>query len=663
MATAYVGPGAGFGIVTSFLVFLNAIFVSFLSALIWPVTVLLKLWRRRRREHARTAKRVVILGLDGLSPDIAEKMMADGEMPVLKKLRDEGTFSRLSTTCPGISPVAWSSFQTGVNPGKHGIFDFLAPDRKRYLAKLSSVQSGTAPSEAGLGPFRRTSMKPFVKLLRKSQPFWSLLKRYGIRSAVLRVPITYPPEPLDGHLLSGMCVPDLRGTQGSYTIFTEDEPQEAVTGGIWRRLQKLDENRWSAELPGPQNVDGEYAAVTIKLDISGESAVLIIDKGKLKLKKGLLSDWFELRFRSGRSKVRGISKFCLTEDSNGKPLLYSTALHVDPYYPSVPISHPVHYSRYLAGLYGPFATLGLAEDTWALNNGAVSEETFLEQAWSIYEERKKMFFDALERTHDGLIVCVFDTSDRIQHMFWGNGSAQGSPINEMYARMDSLIGETAEKLGTKDMLIVMSDHGFTSFHTCIDFNRWLLENDYLFLEDGVETVDTSFRGVDWSRTRAWSMGLAGIMLNLRGREGKGIVEPGKEALSLLEEISGKLLKLENTNGEKVISSVYQSKSVYTGPYVSLGPDLVIGTERGYRSGWSSVTGGIGKEVLYRNERRWNGDHCHDHRLVPGTFASNVKLNTENATILDIAPTVLRALGVAAPGYMEGKSLIREGAKQ
>ena len=603
----------------------------------------------------------MILGLDGLSPDIAEKMMADGEMPVLKKLRDEGTFSRLSTTCPGISPVAWSSFQTGVNPGKHGIFDFLAPDRMRYLAKLSSVQSGTAPSRAGLGPFRRNIVKPFVKLLRKSTPFWSLLKRYGIRSTVLRVPITYPPEPLDGHLLSGMCVPDLRGTQGSYTIFTEDELHHSITGGIWRRLQKLDENRWSAELPGPQNVDGEYAAVTIELDISKESAFLTIDKRKLKLKKGILSDWFELRFLSGRSKVRGISKFCLTEDSNGKPLLYSTAVHVDPYFPSVPISHPVHYSRYLAGLYGPFATLGLAEDTWALNNGAVSEETFMEQAWSIYEERKKMFFDALDRTHDGLIVCVFDTSDRIQHMFWGNGSAKGSPINEMYARMDALIGETAKKLGTKDMLIVMSDHGFSSFHTCIDFNRWLLENDYLFLEDGVETVDTSFKGVDWSRTRAWSMGLAGIMLNLRGRCGKGIVEPGSEASSLLEEISGKLLKLENGNGERVISSVYKSETVYTGPYVSLGPDLVIGTERGYRTGWSCVTGGIGKEVIYPNDRKWNGDHCHDHRLVPGTLASNVKLNTENTNILDIAPTVLRALGVAAPGYMEGKSLIGEGA--
>jgi len=645
------------------MVFLNAIFVSLLSTLIWPVTILIRLFRRRRREYRRTAKRVVILGLDGLSPTIAEKMMNDGEMPFLRKLRDGGTFSRLGTTCPGISPVAWSSFQTGVNPGKHGIFDFLAPDRKRYLAKLSSVHTGTAPSRVGLGPVRRTVMKPFVKILRKSKPFWTLLKWYGIRSTVLRVPITYPPEPLDGHLLSGMCVPDLRGTQGSYTIFTEDKPQETITGGIWRKLQKLDENRWTAELPGPEDVDGSCSTVILELVKSGKNAVLRIDNGQLELKEGVLSGWFELLFRSGRSKVRGISKFCLTEGINGEPLLYSTALHVNPFFPSVPISHPVHYSHYLAGLYGLYATLGLAEDTWALSNGAVSCETFLDQAWSICDERKKMFFDALERISDGLVVCVFDTSDRIQHMFWGDGSSKGTPIHDMYRRMDSLIGETAERLSRKDMLIVMSDHGFTSFHTCIDFNRWLLENDYLVLEEGVKTVDTSFKGVDWSRTRAWSMGLAGIMLNLKGREDRGIVEPGSEASGILEDIKEKLLKLENARGERVISAIYQSESVYSGPYVSRGPDLVIGTKAGYRSGWSCVTGGVGKEIIYPNRRHWNGDHCHDHSLVPGLLASNVKLNTENVTILDIAPTVLRALGAAAPAYMEGRSLIQGGAEE
>ncbi|MEN8208537.1 MAG: alkaline phosphatase family protein [Candidatus Fermentibacteria bacterium] len=659
-SAAYVGPGAGFGIVTSFVVFLNAIFVSLLSALIWPVTIFIKIYRRRRREYPAAARRVIILGLDGFSPDIAEKLISEDRMPSLKKLRDEGTFQRLSTTCPGISPVAWSSFQTGVNPGRHGIFDFLAPDRMRYLAKLSSVQTGTSPARTGLGPFKRTVMKPFLKHLRRSKPFWSLLKRYGIRSTVLRVPITYPPEPLDGHLLSGMCVPDLRGTQGSYTVFSEDEPQGAITGGLQRRLQKLDDNRWIAELPGPDNSDGERVSVKIELDISGETALLITDKRKMKVEKGVLSDWLELSFRVDRRKVRGISKFCLTEDISGKPLLYSTAIHVDPFFPSVPISHPLHYSRYLAGLYGPYATLGLAEDTWALNNGAVSREAFLKQAWSIFDERKQMFYDALEHTVDGLVVCVFDTSDRIQHMFWGEGSEEGSVIGEMYSRMDSLIGETAKKLGRKDMLIVMSDHGFTSFHTCIDFNRWLLENGYLYLEDGVETVDTSFRGVDWSRTRAWSMGLAGIMLNVKGRCGKGIVEPGIEASVLIEEISEKFLRLENTEGERVISAVYPSRTVYNGPYVSLGPDLVIGTMEGYRAGWGCVTGGIGKEVIYPNTKHWNGDHCHDHRLVPGTLASNVKLTAENSSILDIAPTVLRALGIAAPDYMEGKSMIKGG---
>jgi predicted AlkP superfamily phosphohydrolase/phosphomutase len=605
----------------------------------------------------------VILGLDGLSPVIAEKMMSDGEMPNLKRLSEQGSFAPLETTCPGISPVAWSSFQTGVNPGKHGIFDFLAPDRERYLAKLSSVKTGETEYRSGIGPFRWTVMKPFVKLLRKSRPFWIYLKRYGIRSTILRVPITYPPEPLDGHLLSGMCVPDLRGTQGSYTLFSEDEPAHSSTGGIWKKLEKTAEKSWTAELPGPESSDGECATVILKLEINEKEFLLRSPEGKIRLEIDKLSDWFEILFRSGRSKVKGISRFCITMDVNGKPILYSTALHVDPFSPSVPISHPVHYSKYLAGIYGPFATLGLAEDTWALSNGALSGKSFLDQAWSIFDERRKMFFDALKRSKDGLVVCVFDTSDRIQHMFWGDGISQGSPIHNMYTRMDELIGETVEKLGRKDLLIVMSDHGFTSFHTCIDFNRWLLENGYIALKDGVDTVDTSFKGVDWTRTRAWSMGLAGIMLNLRGREKCGIVEPGEEASDLLDEISRRLLELENESGERVINAVYPSNEVYSGPYVSQGPDLIIGTKSGYRSGWSCVTGGIGTDVIYPNSKKWNGDHCHDHRLVRGTFASNLKLDLKHAAITDIAPTVLRALGIEAPDYMEGRSLIPGGGEK
>jgi predicted AlkP superfamily phosphohydrolase/phosphomutase len=660
--SAYVGPGAGFGIVTSFLVILNAVFASMLSALLWPIGLIIRFVKRRRRQCKQLAKRVIVLGLDGFSPQIAEIMMDSGQLPYLDTLRKNGTFCNLQTTCPGISPVAWSSFQTGVNPGKHDIFDFLAPDRKRYLATLSSVKTGTTTSRLGIGPFCLNRSKSFVRLLRKSRPFWTLLRKYGIRSTILRVPITYPPESLDGQLLSGMCVPDLRGTQGSYTLFSEKDSGTIYAGGIRQKLSKVNEKLWTGELPGPLKCDGECSVIPLELKISEKCITLKIGDRKISLSEGVLSAWVELTFKSGRKKIKAISRFCLTTE-NGCPSIYSTALHIDPFSPSLPISHPVYYSKYLAGLFGPFATLGLAEDTWALNNSAVSENTFLDQAWSIFEEREKMYFDALSRTRRGLVVCVFDTSDRIQHMFWGQGTAQDTPVYNMYLRMDELIGRTLSEMGKDDMLVVMSDHGFTSFHTCIDFNRWLLENGYLVLKNGVETVDTSFKGVDWSNTRAWSMGLAGIMLNIKGREGSGIVEPGSEAEKLLSEIADKLLLLETDEGERVINAVYPASDIYQGPYSNRAPDLVIGTKSGFRAGWGCVTGGVGSKVIYPNSRRWNGDHCHDHKLVPGTLASNMKLDSENASILDIAPTILRVLGIRPPSYMEGKVLAGNGKIQ
>jgi len=654
--SAYVGPGAGFGIVTSFLVFLNAILASLLSLLLWPINLLRRYFLRRRKQYKPLAKRVIVLGLDGFSPKIADTLMNEGELPNLKSLKSTGTLGEMATTCPGISPVAWSSFQTGVNPGKHGIFDFLMPDRKRYLPVLSSVKTGSVSEEKGIGPLKFTSDKPFVKLLRKSKPFWVDLKKYGLRSTVLRVPITYPPEPLDGHLLSGMCVPDLRGTQGSYTVFSESK--QDMTGGIRSELRKDKNGDWIATLTGPEMRNGELSSLDLELTHSKEGYSLTIGTETAILIPGQLSPWLNLSFRDGRNKIKAIARFCLTF-TDEEPLLYATALHVDPASPSVPISHPVHYSRYLAGLYGPFATLGLAEDTWALSNGITSPDVFLQQAWSIYEEREKMFFDAVKMNKKGLVVCVFDTSDRIQHMFWNEGIKIDTPVRTMYRRMDELIGKTLSKLRKKDILLVISDHGFTSFHTCIDFNKWLQQEGYLVLKDGVKTIDTSFKGVDWGKTRAWSMGLAGIMLNISGREGRGIVEAGEEASKLTEDICAALLKLTDKSGNRVIHAAYSAKDVYTGPYCDRAPDIVIGTAEGYRAGWGCVTGGLGTDVLYPNEKHWNGDHCHDSSLIPGTIASNRKLYGAGASILDMAPTILRALGIAKPGHMEGKSLFEE----
>ena len=655
-ASAYVGPGAGFGIVTSFLVFLNAIMASLLSLLLWPINLLRRYMLRSRRQYKPLAQRVIVLGLDGFSPKIAKVLMDEDELPNLKSLQSTGTFGELTTTCPGISPVAWSSFQTGVNPGKHGIFDFLAPDRMRYLPVLSSVKSGSVEKNIGIGPFKFESEKPFVRLLRKSKPFWIDLKKYGIRSTILRVPITYPPEPLDGHLLSGMCVPDLRGTQGSYTVFSQSK--QSMTGGIWSELHKAGKGCWKATLTGPETRTGELSFTELKLIQNRKGYSLAVGDKTKSIIPNKLTPWIELTFKDGRTKVKAIARFCLTFDNN-EPLIYATALHVNPFSPAVPISHPVHYSRYLAGLHGPFATLGLAEDTWALSNDITSASIFLEQAWSIFDEREKMFFDALKLNKKGLVVCVFDTSDRIQHMFWKEGIGIDAPVRTMYKKMDELIGKTLKKLRKKDHLLVISDHGFTSFHTCIDFNKWLQQEGYLVLEQGVETVDTSFKGVDWTQTRAWAMGLAGIMLNIKGREGHGIVDAGEEASELIEEICIKLSKLTDSKGNKVIHGVYPATDVYSGPYCDSAPDIIIGTAEGYRASWGCVTGGIGANVLYPNERHWNGDHCHDSTLIPGSIASNITLNKKDATIIDIAPTILRALGIAKPEYMEGKSLLCE----
>lgn len=642
-AGAYIGPGAGFGILTSFLVFVNALAVSLLSFLFWPVLALVRQARRNRRPLKPKARRLVILGLDGLSPMLVEKMWEKGELSNLKRLAEKGTFRHLGTTTPGVSPVAWSSFQTGVNPGKHGIFDFLAPDRKRYLAVLSSVRT-TVGTEKGIAGRKKT--RTLQTLLRKSAPFWSYLGKYGVRSTVLRVPITYPPEPLDGHLLSGMCVPDLRGSQGSYTVLTTGEP-EAMTGGVQGRLVPQGDNSFKGEIPGP---DGTLPC-QVRLSTGGRIPKLSHAGGSVDLPWNELSPWATLEFTLAGKKVRGIARFRLTEG----PELYCTALHVDPSKPAVPLGHPVHYSRYLAGMQGPFATLGLTEDTWALSNGHIDDSAFMKQCADIFTEREKMFSDALSKNPTGLVVCVFDTPDRVQHMFWGSGFREGSPIRTTYAQMDALVGRVMDKLRKDDLLIVLSDHGFTSFHTCVDFNRWLVENGYMVLKEGIQTVGTSYIGVDWTKTRAYALGLSGININIRGREGLGIVNPG-DVPALTAEIAGKLEQLTTPEGDRVIRRARLGAGEYKGPYATDGPDIIPGTARGFRAGWNCVTGGVGERVLYPNEQHWNGDHSCDPDLVKGVLFTSWKHDREDPSIIDIAPTALEILGVTPPPHMDGSPL-------
>ena len=685
---AYIGPGAGIAFLGSFLILLVALALALLSLLTWPFRFILLWFRQWRRGIRGKAERVVVVGLDGLDPGRVRKLMHAGRLPHLERLAKQGIFTELGTTLPPISPVAWSTFMTGVNPGKHNIFDFLNRDLRTYFPELSSarVTSGSkwgALAALGLG-------KAPVRLLRKSQPFWKILGEHGVFSTILRVPITFPPERFHGLLLSAMCTPDLRGTQGSYTLYSTDQADcTNSTGGLRVHVTRQG-NRISSHLAGPPNLPGRVPAdleVPFTLDIDPArkhanppdavrgpgGAALSICGQTMRLNLREYSPWIRVTFRAGPfTRVRGICRFRL-EQITPDVKIYVTPVNIDPERPALPISHPLYYSIYLAKLHDSFATLGLAEDTWGLNTGAIDEDAFLEQAYSIHAEREKMFFEALRRTRRGLCTCVFDASDRIQHMFYrfetpdhpcrpAPGEARHAKvIDEMYERMDDLVGRVQSAIDPSTVLIVLSDHGFCDFSRGVHLNAWLRDEGYLVLEPGAGGEDYLI-GVDWSRTRAYAFGLAGIYLNQAGREARGIVSAA-DAASLRGEIARKLGQLQDPlrQGRPAIREVHDSRKAYTGPYVENGPDLVVGYHAGYRASWETAVGRTDGEVLCDNTRRWSGDHCVDPAVVPGVLFCNRKLSETNlsattCSIVDMAPTILDLFGIQAPAYMDGKVL-------
>ena len=219
-SAAYAGPGAGFAVLSSFWTIFVAFLYSFYALVTWPFRQVFR-WLRRRKAYGKAqVKRVVIVGFDGMDPELAERFIGEGRMPNFAKLREGGTFRPLRTTFPAISPVAWSTFQTGVNPGKHNIYDFLARDLSNYLPYLSSAQISAPKKHLRIGKYSLPLGKPEIKGLRRGTPFWHLLGDAGVFSSVIRVPVTFPPEKFPGVLLSGMCVPDLKGSQGTFCFCT-----------------------------------------------------------------------------------------------------------------------------------------------------------------------------------------------------------------------------------------------------------------------------------------------------------------------------------------------------------------------------------------------------------------------------------------------------------
>jgi len=678
---AYIGPGAGFAFLSSFLVLFLTFILALLSLLSWPFRFVLRIIKGEKAYRKSFIKKLIIIGLDGLEPSLVEKFMAEGKLPNFSRLKEEGGYSRLQTAIPAISPVAWSSFMTGCNPAKHNIFDFLSRDPRSYLPDLSSARIGKPKKTVSIGKYNIPLSKPEIKALRKSIPFWKILGDHGIFSTIIRVPITFPPEKFRGHLLSGMCAPDLKGSQGTFFYYTSDKEKIKKREGGINILVNLEGDEINTYISGPENSflkkkEEINIPLKIRIDRKKEIAWIQVSGQKFSLGKQTFSDWVRLTFKPGLGmKIRAICRFYILE-FHPHFEMYVTPLNIDPEKPALPISHPFIYSVYLSKLLGSFITLGEANDTWALNEDVLSEKAFLELTYSNHREWEGMLFNALEKTSKGVVVCVFETTDSIQHMFWryldkkhpalktGQAKMSAKVIEELYQKMDDLVGKVLKKLDRQSFLIIISDHGFKSFRRGVNLNSWLYLNGYLSLKNGKKESEEWFKDVDWERTKAYGLGLGGIYLNLKGREAKGIVNPGDEEKALKNEIIQKLSGLkDNENNEKAINKIFDRDEIPAGPYKENCPDLIVGYNEGYRVSWDSVIGKVNDNYFEDNRKAWSGDHCIDPGVVPGVLFTSQKISTPSPSIIDIAPTALELFGIEIPPYMDGRPLVKANLKE
>ena len=614
-------------------------------------------------------KKVIVIGLDGLEPSIVEAMLERGELPHFAKIRQAGFYSRLKTTYPAQTPVAWSSFATGTNPGGHGIFDFVRRDPQTYLPDLA------------LSRFERPKNRfaqPRVVNQRKGVPFWRLLADRGIPSTILRCPCTFPPDPVRGRMLAGVGVPDLRGGQGTGTFYTQNKATQAAEHEQVIYLDSGDD--FSTRVIGPRNPRVNPPTDTfceMRVRVDRGAGKLLIDTGgtpaTLEVAERAWSPWVRVKFKlSLLQTVSGLVRFYVCR--LGPPVeLYASPVNFDPDAPIFPVASPGEYAKELSAQIGPFSTLGMAEDHTGLNNGRFDEAAYLEQCNLVLTEREKMTFFELDRFTEGLFFVVFDTPDRVQHMFWrfrdprhpyfdrDRAPELARQVEEHYRRYDPLLARVLDSVDESTLLIVLSDHGFNTFRRGVHINTWLHQNGLLALKNGKkpgQELGAEFSAVDWSRTYAYALGLGGIYLNCKGREGEGILEEGQEAERVRRAIQDGLTGLADSAGACIaINSVSRREELYSGAYVGDAPDLLVNYAPGFRVSWQTALGGMPAGLFEDNLRRWSGDHIIDPEAVPGILFMNQAARHNHADIIDLAPTILRYLGVPKQESMEGRSLL------
>lgn len=605
--------------------------------------------------------KVLIIGIDGFDPVLLRQAMDEGRAPHCARLRAGGAFLPLATANPAQSPVAWACLATGRNPGHHGLFDFIARDPKTYLPRLALLDVNTH----NLLGKRSEMFRPVMH----GTPFWELTSKNGVPTSVIKWPVNFPPTALRGNALAGLGVPDVRTTLGRYTLFTESpEAFDDPKGDIVRLIKKGRTYRPAGDHPKGSEasfIGPNRSKIPLTIDIhSSDEIVVTIHSTVTSLKVGQWSPWVKLAFSHalGRRIAAQVRLFFASIE----PLrLYATSPHVDPAKPAFSISYPDSYAQELYHAIGPYHTLGLPEETNGVIDEALPFDGFAQLLRDIQQEREKMFAEALSQFREGVLAFVFDTIDRAQHIFWMARDV-GHPlhdaatnqyevvIREFYERMDAVVGRVLDGLGEDTTLIIVSDHGFSTFRRAVHVNSWLREQGYLVLKSANEGKPL-FHNVDWARTKAYALGFSSIFLNMAGREAHGCVKAA-DMPALMQELSGKLLALEDPKTRtSAVRAVYKGSNIYHGPLAAQGPDLVIGFQAGFRASWQTAVGAAPVPIFEDNRKRWTGDHLIDPPLVPGVLLCSKPVQANSPSVFDLAPSILALLSIEPQREFDGKS--------
>lgn len=551
--------------------------------------------------------RTLIIGLDAFDPAFFEKLHSQGKTPNLSKLLEAGGYSRFRVSDPPQSEVSWTSIATGMNPGGHGMFDFVHRNPANY-----SLQVSLLPTQKNLLGLQ------FVPP-HNAQTIFDEAVADGYPAISMWWPATFPARLASPvQTIPGLGTPDILGRLGVGTFFSIDDiPADPERKTAIRKLVQKGAAKYMGTLEGPAKKNGTVN-IDFELQLDDTTAVLQVAKQKITLKPGEWGEIVELPFSVGFGMtVKAISRAILT--SLNPVSIYFLPLQLHPLGSPWPYATPKNFIQEQWKKNGPFLTLGWPQDTTALNENLINDEQFLKLCEMIDAERECVLNHSLDSFDEGLLACVFDSLDRVQHMFF---KGREDVIEAWYIRLDQMIGRIIEKASHKKIrIIIVSDHGFGHFDYKVHLNKWLAERGYL---KTTNNASSDLRAVDWSQTQAYALGLNSLYLNIMGREGKGIVHEA-DAVNILAKLKDDLLQWKGPNGEQVVQSALIRGEVFQGPLAAYGPDIFVGYRPPYRGSAETGLGQWRSESIEKNTEHWEADHCFDSKSVPGVLFSNESL--------------------------------------